>query len=87
MKATPIIEQHQAIGERRFALWLQERTQRCFRNLGKPLAGCWCIGCGPNRSTPSCPAAIDPGKPPADPLAVTRERVRALGGPFWEQPR
>lgn len=88
MTATPIVEQHEAIGERRFALWLQERAHLCFQRLGRPMTECWCIGCGPHRSTPSCPAAVDPGKPAPDPLAGTRERVRELGGaPFWEQPR
>lgn len=87
MTATPIIEQHAAIGERRFALWLQARAHLCFMRLGWSVTECWCIASGPHRSSPSCPAAIDPGKPASDPLAVTRERVRALGGPFWEQPR
>lgn len=84
----PIIEQHAAIGERRFAIWLSERAHRCFMRLGRSSAECWCIGSGPGRGTPSCPGPIDPGKPAPDPLAVTRERVRELGGkPFWEQPR
>jgi hypothetical protein len=78
---TPIVDQYEALRERRNALRL-----RCATRQGVPLARCWCYQMGKDGSHLPCP---DGPLPPApDPMKPIRERTRQLfGRPFWQQPR